>query len=219
MHVYVTVWSLSLIYLISSRLPRKNCCSVHSEANDIFTTTFRWGLAQHTLLSAEHWGLFLHRQNHLHTLLTTHLHVMRKETLHGAIPPCRQTLENFTFHLVASNGLILLNKRGSWVDMELACLRNVASGICLRVRSTYGRSFTHVSMPELSLSQVMRLFTLAGTDRSQKTGFSRTNRQISCSGRSMLAWHSYGVVVFKKNGVFWDVMPCGSSKNRRFGGT
>jgi hypothetical protein len=22
-----------------------------------------------------------------------------------------------------------------------------------------------------------------------------------------------------KNGVFWDVMPCGSGKNRRFGGT
>jgi hypothetical protein len=22
-----------------------------------------------------------------------------------------------------------------------------------------------------------------------------------------------------KNGVFWDVMPCGSCKNRRFGGT
>jgi hypothetical protein len=23
----------------------------------------------------------------------------------------------------------------------------------------------------------------------------------------------------KKNGVFWDVTPCGSCKNRRFGGT
>jgi hypothetical protein len=26
-------------------------------------------------------------------------------------------------------------------------------------------------------------------------------------------------VVTMKNGVFWDVMPCGSCKNRRFGGT
>jgi hypothetical protein len=25
--------------------------------------------------------------------------------------------------------------------------------------------------------------------------------------------------VTMKNGVFWDVMPCGSCKNRRFGGT
>jgi ABC-type molybdate transport system permease subunit len=25
--------------------------------------------------------------------------------------------------------------------------------------------------------------------------------------------------VTKKNGVFWDVKPCGSCKNRRFGGT
>jgi hypothetical protein len=25
--------------------------------------------------------------------------------------------------------------------------------------------------------------------------------------------------VHKKNGVFWDVTPCGSCKNRRFGGT
>jgi hypothetical protein len=25
--------------------------------------------------------------------------------------------------------------------------------------------------------------------------------------------------VTMKNGVFWDVMPCGSHKNRRFGGT
>jgi hypothetical protein len=23
----------------------------------------------------------------------------------------------------------------------------------------------------------------------------------------------------EKNGIFWDVMPCGSCKNRRFGGT
>jgi hypothetical protein len=27
------------------------------------------------------------------------------------------------------------------------------------------------------------------------------------------------MVVTMKNGVFWDVMPCGSCKNRRFGGT
>jgi hypothetical protein len=26
-------------------------------------------------------------------------------------------------------------------------------------------------------------------------------------------------VVTMKNGVFWDVTPCGSCKNRRFGGT
>jgi hypothetical protein len=26
-------------------------------------------------------------------------------------------------------------------------------------------------------------------------------------------------VVTMKNGVFWDVKPCGSCKNRRFGGT
>jgi hypothetical protein len=26
-------------------------------------------------------------------------------------------------------------------------------------------------------------------------------------------------VVIMKNAVFWDVMPCGSCKNRRFGGT
>jgi hypothetical protein len=25
--------------------------------------------------------------------------------------------------------------------------------------------------------------------------------------------------LFPKNGVFWDVTPCGSGKNRRFGGT
>jgi hypothetical protein len=25
--------------------------------------------------------------------------------------------------------------------------------------------------------------------------------------------------VTMKNGVFWDITPCGSSKNRRFGGT
>jgi hypothetical protein len=27
------------------------------------------------------------------------------------------------------------------------------------------------------------------------------------------------IVEYIKNGVFWDVMPCGSCKNRRFGGT
>jgi hypothetical protein len=27
------------------------------------------------------------------------------------------------------------------------------------------------------------------------------------------------MAVTMKNGVFWDVMPCGSCKNRRFGGT
>jgi hypothetical protein len=30
-------------------------------------------------------------------------------------------------------------------------------------------------------------------------------------------WHSDRSAI--KNGVFWDVMPCGSCKNRRFGGT
>jgi hypothetical protein len=39
-------------------------------------------------------------------------------------------------------------------------------------------------------------------------------------------WSKRGYVRFEvftavtmKNGVFWDVMPCGSCKNRRFGGT
>jgi hypothetical protein len=27
------------------------------------------------------------------------------------------------------------------------------------------------------------------------------------------------MAVIMKNGVFWDVTPCGSCKNRRFGGT
>jgi hypothetical protein len=29
----------------------------------------------------------------------------------------------------------------------------------------------------------------------------------------------YDMYVILKNGVFWDVTPCGSCKNRRFGGT
>jgi hypothetical protein len=44
--------------------------------------------------------------------------------------------------------------------------------------------------------------------------------------RGHLVDRSVGYVRFKvftavtmKNGVFWDVMPCGSSKNRHFGGT
>jgi hypothetical protein len=35
-------------------------------------------------------------------------------------------------------------------------------------------------------------------------------------------YNSYRIVnngISMKNGVFWDLTPCGSSKNRRFGGT
>jgi hypothetical protein len=39
----------------------------------------------------------------------------------------------------------------------------------------------------------------------------------------MQEWSSWLVKVKQKrdvkNGVFWDVMPCGSCKNQRFGGT
>jgi hypothetical protein len=46
-----------------------------------------------------------------------------------------------------------------------------------------------------------------------KNGFPKTKNFI----------HIVKLEVFKavtmKNGVFWDVMTCGSSKNRRFGGT
>jgi hypothetical protein len=36
------------------------------------------------------------------------------------------------------------------------------------------------------------------------------------ASRNMNSWKHN---VLLKNGVFWDVMLCGSSKNRRFGGT
>jgi hypothetical protein len=32
-------------------------------------------------------------------------------------------------------------------------------------------------------------------------------------------FEQYGKMKSVKNGVFWDVTPCGSCKNRRFGGT
>jgi hypothetical protein len=35
--------------------------------------------------------------------------------------------------------------------------------------------------------------------------------------RMRMRWENKNM--FMKNGVFWDVMPCGSCKNRRFGGT
>jgi hypothetical protein len=35
------------------------------------------------------------------------------------------------------------------------------------------------------------------------------------NGRRHVSWTEYSV----KNDVFWDVTPCGSCKNRRFGGT
>jgi hypothetical protein len=34
-----------------------------------------------------------------------------------------------------------------------------------------------------------------------------------------LKWHILPQTQGRKNGVFWDVTPCGSCKNRRFGGT
>jgi hypothetical protein len=38
-------------------------------------------------------------------------------------------------------------------------------------------------------------------------------------GENELCLTKFGPEVTMKNGVFWDVMPCGSCKNRCFGGT
>jgi hypothetical protein len=41
---------------------------------------------------------------------------------------------------------------------------------------------------------------------------------IVCYKDSFVRFEVFTAVT-KKNGVFWDVTPCGSCKNRRFGGT
>jgi hypothetical protein len=52
-------------------------------------------------------------------------------------------------------------------------------------------------------------------------GFRCSSDELSIRGLSL---HGYYPSVsakhlYIKNGVFWDVTPCGSCKNRRFGGT
>jgi hypothetical protein len=42
---------------------------------------------------------------------------------------------------------------------------------------------------------------------------------VSCSTRYNYVRFEGFAAVTLKNAVFWDVTPCGSSKNRRFGGT
>jgi hypothetical protein len=44
-------------------------------------------------------------------------------------------------------------------------------------------------------------------------------RNMFHSNLSTIVRFEVFTVVIMKNGVFWDAMPCGSSKNRRFGGT
>jgi hypothetical protein len=45
---------------------------------------------------------------------------------------------------------------------------------------------------------------------------SKVLRQIFAAEKNEVIRESITIL---KNGVFWDVMPCGSCKNRRFGGT
>jgi hypothetical protein len=42
---------------------------------------------------------------------------------------------------------------------------------------------------------------------------------IDIANKSIYVRFEAFMAVTMKNGVFWDVMPCGSCKNRRFGGT
>jgi hypothetical protein len=42
--------------------------------------------------------------------------------------------------------------------------------------------------------------------------------RVLCTKYCMLVRFEVFTAVTMKNGVFWDVMPCGSCKNRRFGG-
>jgi hypothetical protein len=42
---------------------------------------------------------------------------------------------------------------------------------------------------------------------------------LGLSGRIILKWFEVFMAVTTKNGVFWDVAPCGSRKNRHFGRT
>jgi hypothetical protein len=47
----------------------------------------------------------------------------------------------------------------------------------------------------------------------------RSTRLYSFTVRFIVVRSEVFTAVTMKNGVFWDVMPCGSCKNRRFGGT
>jgi hypothetical protein len=42
---------------------------------------------------------------------------------------------------------------------------------------------------------------------------------VECDVRRCYVRFEVFTAVTMKNGVFWDVTPCGSCKNRRFGGT
>jgi hypothetical protein len=44
--------------------------------------------------------------------------------------------------------------------------------------------------------------------------------KLGCQVQWLLTWTEvYETYMVVTNGVFWDVTPCGSCKNRRFGGT
>jgi hypothetical protein len=49
----------------------------------------------------------------------------------------------------------------------------------------------------------------------------QSNTRYEAVGSKVTAFVRFEIftAVTMKNGVFWDVMPCGSCKNRRFGGT
>jgi hypothetical protein len=61
----------------------------------------------------------------------------------------------------------------------------------------------------------MCLFLCIGSvdEKCEGQGFSCDREEWDCIHVNLASW------IIMKNGVFWDITPCGSYKNRRFRGT
>jgi hypothetical protein len=72
----------------------------------------------------------------------------------------------------------------------------------------------------MASSGVLRCLVLVRTDVSEEisASFIRVTR-ICELGTTLNVRFEVFMAVTMKNGVFWDVTPCGSCKNQRFGGT
>jgi hypothetical protein len=59
---------------------------------------------------------------------------------------------------------------------------------------------------------------MAGEEAEKHSGVKLVLQNISITFTCCVRLEVFTAVTVK-NGVFWDVTPCGSCKNRRFGGT
>jgi hypothetical protein len=97
-----------------------------------------------------------------------------------------------------------------WLRMELSHHSFILRRLCCERKTPHTNSTTFLILHSVIYS--LRLETPSYVD------YQWWNGCIGKAGSSFVKFEVFTAVTMK-NGVFWDVTPCGSCKNRHFGGT